>query len=87
MIREVKKHPVDFFVLLLGFIFLGYSFFTYQHEPQLQTIIVWAAASYYFLWGVVHHLIRDDFHLKVAVEYFFIGLFAGWIGTFVLRMI
>lgn len=87
MISEIKKHPVDFSVLLIGFAFLGYTFYLYQHEPKLQTIIIWAAAAYYFLWGVVHHLVREDFHPKVAIEYLFIAFFAGWIGTFILRMI
>jgi len=87
MISEARKHPIDFTALILGFIFLAYTFFLYQHEPKLQIIIIWAAAAYYFIWGVVHHLLRDDFHPKVAVEYFFMALFAGWVGTFVLRML
>lgn len=61
-----------FFIVFLG-ICLFYFFIGF---PNKQFLIVIAAASAYFLWGMVHHLLEDDFHPKIVVEYLLIAILA-----------
>lgn len=52
-----------FFYLLAGF-------------PHKQFALIILAAIFYFVWGVAHHLIKGDFHLKIMLEYLLIAILA-----------
>ncbi len=59
-------------VVILVFGFALFYFFTWQEAVQ-QIIIVFLGIAY-VAWGVWHHLIHDDLHLSVVVEYIMVAL-------------
>lgn len=73
---DLKNDYLDYLALiailsasLFGFIYFG-------SDRQLQMIMIGLGVFFYVLWGVVHHLVRHDFHLKILVEYVVIALLA-----------
>lgn len=64
---------VHYFVLVLVLVagIFGVVFFSGVKEVQLM--IVWLMGIGYLMWGVFHHLVHNDFHLKVFLEYFFVS--------------
>ncbi|MCD6226152.1 hypothetical protein J7J95_03730 [bacterium] len=69
MFEEIKKYPLDFAFLFLGLGGLGLIFTAYSHFPTIQKQIVVVGGIFYFLWGVIHHLIRGDFCWRTVLEY------------------
>jgi hypothetical protein len=61
-----------FIILLIG-VFL---FYIASGNPQQQYSLVLFFALVYFLWGVIYHMLKGDFHLKIVVEYLLIAIFA-----------
>lgn len=65
------------YLILIFFLALGItSFFYYSGYQDNQFLIAVAASSFYFIWGIVHHLLEGDLHPKVMVEYLVISLLA-----------
>ncbi len=64
--------------ILLGIIVSGGVFFFYYFagQPQKQYVVILLTGFLYFLWGVLHHVTKGDFHLKVVVEYLLVALLA-----------
>jgi len=74
MIKEIKIHPFHYLVLLV-ILNLGIGmFFMLRFNLFYQTIVVLATGTAYVIWGVVHHWLEEDLHLKVFLEYFLIAL-------------
>ena len=74
MRKSSKVHPFHYLTLILG---LGLGFFLYlsfAHEPLIQFGIIFIVAIYYFVWGVVHHHVEGDLHLRVVLEYLMVTL-------------
>ncbi|MFH1601708.1 MAG: hypothetical protein ABIB61_02000 [Candidatus Shapirobacteria bacterium] len=86
-LKEVKRHPVDFGILVFGLIILGIAFVRFQFLPLTQEKVLILASSFYFLWGITHHLLRGDFHFKLLIEYLLISLFALSAGLLVLSQV
>lgn len=83
IIREIKKHPLDFICLAI-LLFSGLiAFFYFNHLPEVQKIIVIFTGIGYFLWGIFHHWQEGDLSLKIVVEYFLLALL-GVLATFFL---
>ena len=68
-----------FLVLILGMSVMFFNLF--KGLPDIQFMIIVATAISYFLWGVVHHQLEGDFHLRIMLEYFLIAL----LGVFLIR--
>jgi hypothetical protein len=74
--QEVRKHPFDYFILILGLLVMAANFFILSHRPDVQAKIILIGAVYYVVWGVFHHWRRRDLCLRILVEYLAIGILA-----------
>jgi hypothetical protein len=58
------------------FLFLGLALglFFFFNFPDFRGEIVIALCSFYFLWGVIHHWLNKDLHIKIILEYLLVAL-------------
>jgi len=86
MIKKIKKidqetrHQLIHYsvlVLMMNIIFGAFLFFGFNRTYQM--IIVLMAGLAYVLWGMIHHHVNDDLHLKVIMEYVLVALLAEMI--------
>ena len=70
---EVGKNSADYLVLVTATIFflLFLQFFQGERFASYATILTFA--SFYIIWGVVHHVRDDTIHLKNVLEYILIS--------------
>ena len=71
--REIKKHFFDYLLLFTAGVFflLGVNYL--KGERLFEFILILAFTSFYIVWGIYHHIIEDTLHLKIVLEYIFIG--------------
>lgn len=72
------KHQktLHFFVLMI-ILGLGIGAFYYvRPDRTLQLAVAIATAVGYVLWGIVHHMMEGDLHIRLVVEYMLIGAIA-----------
>ncbi|MBI2641151.1 hypothetical protein HYW87_00970 [Candidatus Roizmanbacteria bacterium] len=72
--KELKKHTFDYILLVTAGVFFIALLNFYKGERLPEFIIVSFFVSFYILWGIYHHTVDDDIHLKIVVEYVLIGL-------------
>lgn len=72
--KDVREHLGHYLVLLFILVFGAIAFFYFQRFPQAQTVSIFLTASFYVLWGIVHHYLEGDLHLRVIMEYVAIAL-------------
>lgn len=79
--RDFVHHIALVCVLLTGvmlFVFVSYS-------RILQFLVAVGVAISYVIWGIVHHKLDHDFHMKSVIEYVLIALLSVLIvGTVLL---
>lgn len=61
-------------VVMMNIAVGAFLFFSFNHTYQLIILLVTGIS--YILWGIIHHHLQDDLHLKVAVEYILVALLA-----------
>jgi len=83
LFENIKKHLVHYLVLLFLLVSGGLSFFYFQRFPQAQIVSAFLTASFYVLWGVIHHYLEGDLHLRVVVEYMAVAIL-GFLVLFTL---
>ena len=66
-------HYVSLFFLLTGGFIL---FFLTNGYPGQQFIIAVFVSALYVLWGIIHHYIKGDLHMRLVIEYSLIALLA-----------
>lgn len=71
--KETKKHLFDYLLLVTAGVFFLLSINLFQGERFLEFIILLAFVSFYILWGVYHHVVSQDVHLRIVLEYILIG--------------
>ncbi len=71
--REFRKNLFDYLLLITGGIFFLISINLFKGERLLEFIILLAFTSFYIIWGVYHHIIKDSLHLRTVIEYILIG--------------
>lgn len=74
LFTEIKENKGHYLVLLFILIFGGVSMFYFQRFPQAQVVSVFLTASFYVLWGVIHHYIKGDLHPRIVLEYLAVAL-------------
>jgi hypothetical protein len=73
-------------LFLIAILAGGVASFIYLNGNQsAQFIIGVVTAIAYFLWGIIHHLVNNDLHKKVVIEYALIGALAVILLSIVLR--
>ena len=58
--------------LLIGLV----AFFGLFGLPQLRQESVVGLCVFYFLWGLLHHLLEKDLHIKIVLEYLLVASIA-----------
>ena len=77
MLKQIIRTRVYYLVLFTG-LFLGLvAFFGLFGLPTLRQEAIIALCLFYFFWGIGHHLLEKDLHLKIALEYFLVSSIAG----------
>lgn len=73
-IDNIKIHLghylVLFFILIFGFGTIAY----FSRQPQVQILSAFITASFYVVWGVIHHYLAKDLHPRIILEYAAIAL-------------
>ena len=82
--HDFKAFSEHFAVLALIFSIGLVGLMIFKSNAELQQLVVWAIIASYVLWGVVHHLLRNDLTSTIVLEYFLCGLLAGIIINSVL---
>lgn len=78
ILKEIKKHPLNYLILGVVFIVTAIIFFFFrQHfDSHDQRRLVYVVASLYLIWSLIHHYRRGDLQLSIIIEYFLLALFA-----------
>lgn len=79
MIKEIFKHKLAYFILILGLSILTLVFFIAWPDHLIQRYIAALMAVFYFLWGVTTHFKADYINRRVIFEYASVSLLAGMI--------
>ena len=74
ILLDIKEHPGHYLVLAFILLIGAIAFFYFRRFPQAQVTSVFLTASFYVLWGVAHHYLEGDLHLRIILEYFAIAL-------------
>jgi hypothetical protein len=75
--KKERFHHLFSYLTLFTILGIGsLSFYLYKGAPDNQFLLVVTTSFLYFFWGVMHHLLEDDLHPKIVVEYLFISLLA-----------
>lgn len=73
LLKDFTKHHLQYLVLLSGLSLGLTGFFSFSGLPFWRLASVVFLGLFYFLWGMVHHLLAHDWHVKIAAEYFLIA--------------
>lgn len=71
--KEIVEHLFDYLLLITAGVFFLIAVNALKGERLLEFLILLAFVSFYIIWGVYHHIIRNDLHLKIVLEYILIG--------------
>jgi len=78
---SAKKHHFYFhYASLLLLLSVGYLlFFINRGYPHRQFNIIIAVAFFYVIWGIIHHYLKGDLHVRIVLEYSLIALLSAFI--------
>lgn len=70
---RVTKSTIDFIllILILGAGLVG--FYSFNHQPTWQLLVISLTAGGYVIWGVWHHVRQGSFYWQVLLEYLLIA--------------
>lgn len=74
--RDFAHHPLHYFTLLCIMVTGLWGIFWFDYYRPLQLGIVVSMAVAYVVWGVVHHSMHKDLHIKIIFEYVLMALLA-----------
>lgn len=66
---DIKEHFSHYLILLFILLFGILSFWYLRLNQQAQIVSVFLTAVFYVLWGVIHHYIEGDLHIRIIMEY------------------
>ena len=75
--EEIKEHFTHYLVLLVILDVAIAAFFLFSFNKIYQAAVVVAMGILYVLWGIIHHFLADDLHLKVILEYVLFAFLAN----------
>lgn len=69
-INEETKLQISHYFILLVLLNIGIGAFLYfDFNRFYQIVIIMLVSIIYVLWGIIHHWLCEDLHLKVILEY------------------
>lgn len=70
---------------LIAFLSFGLALFLiFNYNRQVQIGITLVMAVTYVVWGIVHHSIKKEFHLRIILEYVLVAIVASVVVIFLL---
>ena len=57
---------IALFAVLAG---AGWLFFTFQGQKSYQLFVVVGTSVFYMVWGILHHILEDEFDFEVLLDY------------------
>ena len=73
----MRENLIHFLVLLVILDLAVAAFFVFSFNRTYQAAVVVIMGILYVLWGIIHHFLSEDLHLKVILEYVLIALLAN----------
>ncbi len=84
--KDVQKHNLHYFILFFGLLLGAIAYFAFIGLPFYRVAAVILTGVFYFFWGVIHHLLLKDLHIKIALEYLFVSIIGcGLLLSIILR--
>jgi len=84
MIERIKLH-LGYYSSLIVILAFGFLLVSLSAPNRGLQILVAAITTFlYVFWGIVHHLINHDLHVKIVVEYVLIGILGLTMIIFIL---
>lgn len=80
MTKDLKHY-----LALIAFLSIGlgiFLLFNYNRQIQMGITLVMSAA--YVVWGIVHHSIKKELHIRIILEYVLVATVASVIVVFLL---
>jgi hypothetical protein len=72
------KEYLNYYLILLIILSLGaLSFYFLRFNIYYQSLVLVLTSFFYVIWGIVHHWLSGDLHLKVVLEYVLIAILAN----------
>lgn len=71
---DLAHNPLHYFSLIciLAVGLWGVSWFSYNKTLQLGLVV--SLGITYIVWGIIHHALHKDLHLKIIIEYVLISI-------------
>ena len=73
----MRENLIHFLVLLVILDLVVAAFFLFSFNKTYQAAVVVVMGILYVLWGIAHHYLSGDLHLKVILEYILIALLSN----------
>lgn len=85
MLRRISEHSI-YYISLIAILSLSFLLAYTSSDRDFQIGVIVATTFFYVLWGIMHHLINHDLHVKIVIEYILIGAFGLTIIFFLLSV-
>ncbi|GAJ16360.1 unnamed protein product, partial [marine sediment metagenome] len=73
------------YLALMAILSIGLGLFLYfGYNRQVQIGIVIALSAAYVVWGIFHHSLKKELHLKIILEYIAVATLASIVVIFLL---
>jgi hypothetical protein len=79
--KDFSHHPQHYFALLCILLTGLWGMFWFDYLPMLQVGIVISMGVSYVVWGIIHHALHKDLHIKIIMEYMLISMLVVLIFT------
>ena len=73
----IKEHIIHYLVLLVILDLAVAAFFLFSFNKTYQAAVVVSMGILYVAWGIIHHWLSEDFHLRAILEYVLIAILAN----------
>lgn len=66
-------HTLFYIALFAALASAGWLFFAFQGQRSYQLFVVTGMAVFYMVWGILHHILEDEFDFEVLLDYLLIA--------------
>jgi hypothetical protein len=74
MLKRISEHTI-YYIILVTILSLGFALAYSSTNRSFQIGVTVAVTFFYVMWGILHHLMNHDLHVKIVIEYVLIGVF------------
>lgn len=85
MLKRISEHTI-YYASLIAMLTLSFLLAYSSSDRTFQIGVIVATTLFYVLWGIMHHLMNHDLHMKIVIEYILIGVFGLSIIFFLLSV-